>query len=318
MAPTSGAAAWSASPRNCPFRAVAPASNPHGSNAYFGRPNRSGGACRCKYYPITRCAATRPDRRKLQVLLPQPFASAAASSAPSWSRKAIHSCWNSGPGDQAGQLTFSGSSPLHPAGRSEATEVSRSQIPVEAVLQDDDCRPVPGSAREILTRTGLRVAVFGHTTGTAFASSCVRRHLFQPGCSMKRHGLICAVAALVINGCTQEKEPTKPRSATGQLEFLQGSTAALYANLPQTGVEPSPVGQVRALDEAVGEACGLTPPPEPGAPAPASPSILASAAVVVVGWAIDYLVSQASAAAQKQLAEYSAVTSGTFSSVHRS
>jgi len=127
---------------------------------------------------------------------------------------------------------------------------------------------------------------------------------------MKRHGLICAVAALAINGCTQEKEPTKPRSATGQLEFLQGSTAALYANLRQTGVEPSSVGQVRALDEAVGEACGLTPPPEPGAPAPASPSILASAAVVVVGWAIDYLVSQASAAAQKQLAEYSAVTSG--------
>ena len=32
--------------------------------------------------------------------------------------------------------------------------------------------------------------------------------------------------------------------------------------------------------------------------------------MVVVGWAIDYLVSQASAAAQKQLAEYSAVTSG--------
>ena len=131
---------------------------------------------------------------------------------------------------------------------------------------------------------------------------------------MIKYVLMCAAATLAINGCAQQPAANvaKPRSATGQLEFLRGNTAALYTNLPQIGPEASAVGQVAALDDAVANACGLTPPPSPGAPTAAFvfAPLVAAAASVVVGWVIDYLVSQASVAAQKRLAQYSAVTSG--------
>jgi hypothetical protein len=125
---------------------------------------------------------------------------------------------------------------------------------------------------------------------------------------MIKHVLLCAATTLAINGCAQQgPEAAKPRSAPGHLELLKGGTGALYANLPQIGPEPSAVGQVAALDDAVDKKC--LPPPRPPTAA-FVPVAAAAVASVVVGWVIDYLVSQASAAAQRRVAEYSAVTSG--------
>lgn len=128
---------------------------------------------------------------------------------------------------------------------------------------------------------------------------------------MIKRALIVIAMAWVIVGCAQTgTDAAKPRSAKGHLELLQGSNAGWDVNVPAPGSGPAALqsGRDLAADDAVARQCGLTPPPSPGALV--VPAVLAAAIPVVAGWVIDYLISETSKAAQKRLAEYSAVTAG--------
>lgn len=130
---------------------------------------------------------------------------------------------------------------------------------------------------------------------------------------MKRlFSVVAAVSALL--GCAQTAggDAAKPRSAQGQLSFLQGDNVGWDTNVPQVGSTPAALqaGRSQALDDAVASHCGLQPPAKAAPGAFVVPALLAAAIPVVAGWVIDYVVSQASAAAQKRLAEYSALTAG--------
>lgn len=131
--------------------------------------------------------------------------------------------------------------------------------------------------------------------------------------SMKRWIAIGAMA-LALAGCAQAGggDAAKPRSAQGRLELLQGSNIGWDTNVPPPGSLPAALqaGRNPALDDAVAGQCGLRPPSTAAPGAFVVPGLLGAALPVVAGWVIDYVISQASAAAQKRLAEYSAVTAG--------
>lgn len=127
---------------------------------------------------------------------------------------------------------------------------------------------------------------------------------------MIRPALIGTAMALAVSGCAQTgADAAKPRSAKGQLELLQGHNTGWDVIVPAPGSGPVALqfGRDLAADEAVAVQCGLTP---PSTNAFVVPALLAAAIPVVAGWVIDYLISEASAVAQKRLAEYSAVTAG--------
>ena len=126
--------------------------------------------------------------------------------------------------------------------------------------------------------------------------------------------LAVGVVASALFGCAQAGggDAAKPRSAQGHLALLQGSSVGWDNNVPPPGSQPAALqaGRDPARDDAIARECGLRPPSPVAAPA-AAPAFLAAALPVVAGWVIDYLVSQASTAAQKRLAEYSALTAGS-------
>jgi hypothetical protein len=129
-----------------------------------------------------------------------------------------------------------------------------------------------------------------------------------------RHLIAVGAIASALAGCAQAggSDAAKPRSAQGQLGFLQGDNVGWDTNVPRPGSTPAALqaGRSQALDDAVAGQCGLLPPAKAAPGAFVVPALLGTAIPVVAGWVIDYVVSQASAAAQKRLAEYSAVTAG--------
>lgn len=126
---------------------------------------------------------------------------------------------------------------------------------------------------------------------------------------MLKSALICATTALAIVGCSHQRDASaQPRAAKGQVELLQGQDTLLDTYVPAAGSSPAlQTGRDPNSDKAVAAQCGLTPAPTGVA---ALPALLVAALPVIAGWVIDYAIAQVSSAAQRRIAEYSAVTSG--------
>lgn len=120
---------------------------------------------------------------------------------------------------------------------------------------------------------------------------------------------VSAAFVLAVGGCAQVAgggDVAKPRSATGKLDLLNAGEVGWDSYVPAS--TPAEWGRNLDLDRAIPGSCRPDPPP----PRPSGflPPLVAAAAPVVAGWVIDYLIAQATSAAQKRLAEYSAVTAG--------
>ncbi len=123
----------------------------------------------------------------------------------------------------------------------------------------------------------------------------------------------CAIAALAVAGClhSSDSKEAKMRSADAQLEILdaKGATAVSRIGGGLASVAPPAdaglLGRDPLKDQALAGACAPSPPPQIK-----SFAILPAVAVLAIGWVIDYAISEASAAAQRRIAEYSAVSIG--------
>lgn len=138
---------------------------------------------------------------------------------------------------------------------------------------------------------------------------------------MIRSTLICGVAALAVAGCMHTggtgSEP-KPRQGEAKLEivdvvkdpdFVKFVPAAIAQGKDDRSAFDDRVrGHSGDRDEEIVKAC--RPPPPSDLQPKVLPAIPAALAVLAIGWVIDYAISEASAAAQRRMAEYSAVTPG--------
>lgn len=121
--------------------------------------------------------------------------------------------------------------------------------------------------------------------------------------------MFCVVAALATSGCIHGSEDgaAKPRSAKGQVQLLSPGSGADYdLVMSAAGYGAAQVGRDPAGDQYVANQCGLSEVKSPTA----GFVIPAAVLTMVAGWVIDYAIAQASAAAQRRIAEYSGLSAG--------
>lgn len=118
----------------------------------------------------------------------------------------------------------------------------------------------------------------------------------------------CMLSAFAVSGCLHTGgDASQPRNtAVGEIKLINPSAPWLDIN-NYAGLGPLSGADDRTLDEALRTRCGV---PSNNVDIKAF-GFLAAALPIVAGWVIDYVIAMAQSAAQRRLAEYSAVTSAS-------